>query len=45
MVLHVGAVRHRLPQTLDEDKSALGSVEDTGRTALAEMRHVLTAAR
>jgi signal transduction histidine kinase len=45
MVLQVGAVRHKLPQTLDEDKDALGRVEQAGRTALAEMRRLLGAMR
>jgi signal transduction histidine kinase len=45
MVLQVGAVRHRLPQPLDEDKNALKGVEQTGRTALAEMRQLLGAMR
>jgi signal transduction histidine kinase len=45
MVLQVGAVRHKLPQELDEDKEALGRVEQAGRTALAEMRRLLGAMR
>ena len=45
MVLQVGAVRHRLPDTLDEDKAALGDVERAGRTALTEMRRLLGAMR
>jgi signal transduction histidine kinase len=45
MVLQVGAVRHKLPQALDEDKDALGRVEQAGRTALAEMRRLLGAMR
>jgi signal transduction histidine kinase len=45
MVLQVGAVRHRLPETLDEDREALGDVERAGRTALAEMRRLLGAMR
>ncbi|HEU4451010.1 MAG TPA: sensor histidine kinase [Gaiellaceae bacterium] len=45
MVLQVGAVRHKLPQALDEDKEALGRVEHAGRTALAEMRRLLGAMR
>jgi signal transduction histidine kinase len=45
MVLQVGAVRHKLPQTLEEDKDALGRVEHAGRTALAEMRRLLGAMR
>jgi signal transduction histidine kinase len=45
MVLQVGAVRHKLPAPLEEDKEALGRVEDAGRTALAEMRRLLGAMR
>jgi signal transduction histidine kinase len=45
MVLQVGAVRHNLPQTLEEDREALGRVEQAGRTALAEMRRLLGAMR
>jgi signal transduction histidine kinase len=45
MVLQVGAVRHKLPQTLEEDRDALGRVEQAGRTALAEMRRLLGAMR
>ena len=45
MVLQVGAVRHKLPAELDEDKDALKGVERTGRSALAEMRRLLTAMR
>jgi signal transduction histidine kinase len=45
MVLQVGAVRHQLPKTLDEDKEALGRVEQAGRTALIEMRRLLGAMR
>jgi signal transduction histidine kinase len=45
MVLQVGAVRHRLPETLEEDRDALGHVELAGRTALAEMRRLLGAMR
>jgi signal transduction histidine kinase len=45
MVLHVGAVRHNLPESMDEDRDALSGVEDTGRTALAEMRRLLGAMR
>jgi signal transduction histidine kinase len=43
MVLQVGAVRHRLPQSLTEDKEALTDVEKAGRAALAEMRRLLGA--
>jgi signal transduction histidine kinase len=45
MVLQVGAVRHKLPQALEEDREALGRVEQAGRTALAEMRRLLGAMR
>jgi signal transduction histidine kinase len=45
MVLQVGAVRHNLPETLDEDRDALRSVEQAGRTALGEMRRLLGAMR
>ena len=45
IVLQVGAVRHKLPQTFAEDKEALGRVELTGRTALTEMRRLLGAIR
>jgi signal transduction histidine kinase len=43
MVLQVGAVRHKLPETLGEDKDALRGVEQAGRAALAEMRTLLGA--
>jgi signal transduction histidine kinase len=45
MVLQVGAVRHKLPPELTEDKDALRDVEKAGRTALAEMRRLLGALR
>jgi signal transduction histidine kinase len=45
MVLQVGAVRHKLPKTAEEDREALGRVEQAGRTALAEMRRLLGAMR
>ena len=45
MVLQVGAVRHKLPDSLAEDGDALRGVEETGRNALAEMRRLLTAMR
>jgi signal transduction histidine kinase len=45
MVLQVGAVRHQLPDTLEEDREALNRVEQAGRTALAEMRRLLGAMR
>lgn len=41
MVLQVGAVRHRLPDSLPEDREALRAVELTGRSALTEMRRLL----
>jgi signal transduction histidine kinase len=45
MVLQIGAVRHQLPHTLEEDRDALRRVEQAGRTALAEMRGLLGAMR
>jgi signal transduction histidine kinase len=45
MVLQVGAVRHKLPDELEEDSEALRHVEQTGRTALTEMRRLLSAMR
>jgi signal transduction histidine kinase len=45
MVLQVGAVRHKLPDELAEDRDALSRVEHAGRTALAEMRRLLGAMR
>jgi signal transduction histidine kinase len=45
MVLQVGAVRHKLPAGLSEDREALKGVEQVGRAALAEMRHLLDAMR
>jgi signal transduction histidine kinase len=45
MVLQVGAVSHRLPDSLAEDRDALKSVERAGRTALTEMRRLLSAMR
>ena len=45
MVLQVGAVRHNLPEGVAEDRNALRSVEQAGRTALAEMRRLLAAMR
>jgi signal transduction histidine kinase len=45
MVLQVGAVRHRLPDSLAEDRDALKGVERAGRTALGEMRRLLAAMR
>lgn len=45
MVLQVGAVRHKLPEAHAEHKNALRDVEQTGRTALTDMRHLLDAMR
>jgi signal transduction histidine kinase len=45
MVLQVGAVRHKLPAVLEEDKDALSGVEQAGRRALTEMRRLLAAMR
>jgi signal transduction histidine kinase len=45
MVLQVGAIRHRLPEELADDAEALEGVEQTGRSALAEMRRLLGAMR
>jgi len=45
MVLHAGAVRHRLPDGFTDEKEALRGVEETGRMALAEMRQLLGALR
>jgi signal transduction histidine kinase len=45
MVLQTGAVRHKLPAELAEDREALSGVERAGRTALAEMRRLLAALR
>jgi signal transduction histidine kinase len=45
MVLQAGAVRHKLPETHLEHKNALRDVEQTGRTALTDMRHLLDAMR
>jgi signal transduction histidine kinase len=45
MVLQTGAVRHRLPGHLGEDVEALKAVEETGRSALGEMRRLLGAMR
>jgi signal transduction histidine kinase len=43
IVLQVGAVRHKLPEDRAADADALRGVEETGRAALAEMRHMLGA--
>jgi signal transduction histidine kinase len=45
MVLQVGAVRHKLPAALSEDRDALKGVEQVGRASLADMRHLLDAMR
>ena len=45
MVLQVGAVRHKLPDALAEDRDALRGVEQAGRAALTEMRRLLDAMR
>jgi signal transduction histidine kinase len=45
MVLQAGAVRHRLPADQCEHRNALSDVEQTGRTALTDMRHLLDAIR
>jgi signal transduction histidine kinase len=45
MVLQVGAVRHKLPDELAEDREALTGVEHAGRTALTQMRRLLAAMR
>ena len=45
MVLQVGAVRHKLPDSLVADRDALEGVERAGRTALTEMRRLLSAMR
>ena len=45
MVLQVGAVRHRMPESDEEDRQALMNVEQAGRAAMAEMRRLLDAMR
>jgi signal transduction histidine kinase len=45
MVLQAGVVRHKLPEAHAEHKEALRAVEETGRTALADMRLLLDAMR
>ena len=45
MVLQVGAVRHRMPESDADNREALKNVEQAGRTALAEMRRLLSAMR
>lgn len=43
MVLQAGALRHKLPLTMSEEQDALRGVEETGRSALQEMRRLLGA--
>lgn len=45
MVLQVGAVRHRMPESNAADRAALASAEEAGRAALTEMRRLLSAMR
>ena len=45
MVLQVGAVRHRLPEDARRGRGGAPGVEQTGRTALTEMRRLLGAMR
>jgi signal transduction histidine kinase len=45
MVLQTGAVRHRLADASTDDAEALRRVEQTGRTALTEMRRLVGAMR
>ena len=45
IVLQVGAVRHRMPESAAADRDALRDVEEAGRTALTEMRRLLAAMR
>jgi signal transduction histidine kinase len=45
MVLQVGAVRHKLPDSVAEDRDALIGVEQAGRAALTEMRRLLAVMR
>lgn len=45
MVLQVGAVRHRMPESDSENREVLRNVEQAGRTALTEMRRLLNAMR
>ena len=45
MVLQTGAVRHRLRDSTGDDAEALRRVEETGRTALVEMRRLVSAMR
>jgi signal transduction histidine kinase len=45
MVLQVGTVRRKLPDTSADDRDALTDVEQVGRAALVEMRRLLGAMR
>ncbi len=45
MVLQVGAVRHRMPESNVADRDALKNAEEAGRAALTEMRRLLSAMR
>lgn len=45
MVLQAGAVRHQLPESHQAHKTALHDVEQAGRTALTDMRHLLDTMR
>ncbi len=45
IVLQVGAVRHRISESLPEEGESLQGAESTGRTALTEMRRLLGAMR
>jgi signal transduction histidine kinase len=45
MVLQVGAVRHRMPESAAADRAALTNAEEAGRAALVEMRRLLSAMR
>jgi signal transduction histidine kinase len=45
IVLQAGAVRHHLPADLEQDRNALRNIEQTGRSALSEMRRLLGAMR
>jgi len=45
MVLQVGAVRHRMPDSAARERDALRNVEGIGRDALTEMRRLLGAMR
>jgi signal transduction histidine kinase len=45
MTLQIGAIRHKLPESVAQDKDALRGIEGTGRAALVEMRRLLGAMR